>query len=390
MQILFWILFFVLFYIYIGYGVLLLVLVKIKRRKAASANRIDSDKKAVTMVVAAWNEEDCIEDKIRNTFELDYPEDKFKFIIITDGSTDRTVEIVKKYPEITLLHSDERGGKSAALNRAMTHVDTPVVVFSDANALLNQQAINEIVKHYDDPSVGCVAGEKRVMSENLEGDAAGFGEGIYWKYESLLKRKDAELYSCVGAAGELFSIRTALYQHVAPDTILDDFVISLKVAMRGYKIAYEPNAYAKEYGSVNVIEEMKRKIRISAGGIQAMLRLSPLLNIGKYGVLSFQYVSHRLMRWTVGPVALFSLLPVNFILWQTTLSNFYGIILLLQLTFYIFAAVGYYLGKRGRKIKAFYIPFYFLMMNYCVVKGGLQFFQGQQSVKWERSKRVSI
>ena len=273
MQILFWILFLILFYIYIGYGILLIILVKLKRRKVASVNQRSANKIAVSMIVAAWNEEDCIEEKIKNTYAIDYPLDKLEFIIITDGSTDRTAEIVKKYPQVKLLHCDERSGKAAALNRAMDHVNSDIVIFSDANALLNKEAFVQIVKHYDDPSIGCVAGEKRVMAVKYEGDAAGFGEGIYWKYESLLKRKDSELYSCVGAAGELFSIRTELYQHISSDTILDDFLISLQVAMKGYRIAYEPNAYAIEYGSLNVSEEMKRKVRISAGGIQAIKRL---------------------------------------------------------------------------------------------------------------------
>ena len=179
-----------------------------------------------------------------------------------------------------------------------------------------------------------------------EDDSASFGEGFYWKYESYLKKKDAELNSCVGAAGELFSIRANLYEHVPKDTILDDFFISMRIAQKGYKIAYEPNAYAMEYGSESVTEEIKRKIRISAGGIQALVRLSGLLNPFKHGILTFQYISHRVLRWTIGPIALFSLLPINAYLSATATSFIYKPIFIAQIAFYLFALLGYALDKK--------------------------------------------
>ena len=149
---------------------------------------------------------------------------------------------------------------------------------------------------FANPKVGCVAGEKRIAVQDKPNAASG-GEGLYWKYESALKRLDYRLYSAVGAAGELFAIRTSLFEQMPPDTLLDDFILSLRIAMRGYKIAYSKEAYALESASLNMREEEKRKVRISAGGLQSVWRLRGLLNIFRYGILSFQYISHRVLRW---------------------------------------------------------------------------------------------
>ena len=312
LEILFWILLFIVFYTYIGYGILLFILVKLKRlfSKKQTFPIPDNDQlPEVSVIVAAYNEEDFIDDKIKNSLALDYPSEKLKLIFVTDGSTDNTPNIVKNYPQVKLMHKAERGGKIGAINRAMDEVTSPVVIFSDANALLNKMAVKEIVKHYQNPKVGCVSGEKRVLTDSAQN--AGASEGFYWKYESKLKQWDYELYSAVGAAGELFSVRTNLYRHVEKDTILDDFIISLRIAQEGYIIAYEPNAYAQESASENIAEEKKRKVRISAGGIQSVLRLKPLFNLFKYGILSFQFISHRVLRWTVTPWAMLLLFFIN-------------------------------------------------------------------------------
>jgi cellulose synthase/poly-beta-1,6-N-acetylglucosamine synthase-like glycosyltransferase len=233
--------------------------------------------------------------------------------------------------------------------------------------------------------VGCVSGEKRIFNAEEEAASAA-GEGLYWKYESALKRWDAELYSAVGAAGELFAIRTELFNEVEPDTLLDDFIISLRVAMRGYKIDYDPDAYAIETASANVKEELKRKIRIAAGGIQSVVRLYPLLNIFKYGMLSFQYISHRVLRWTITPICLLLILGVNVIL--ATSSTFFLVVLGLQILFYIFAIIGWILEDKKLKIKVFFIPYYFFIMNYAVYMGFGRYLKKSQSVNWERAKRA--
>ena len=190
------------------------------------------------------------------------------------------------------------------MNRGIKFVTTPIVIFTDANTSINSQSIREMVRYFNNPKVGCVAGEKRINMHTKDEAAVG-GEGMYWKYESFLKKLDSQLHSAVGAAGELFAIRTSLYEQMPNDTLLDDFILSLKIAMKKYIIAYCNKAYAMENGSANMKEEEKRKVRIAAGGIQAIYRLRKLLNPFRYGILSFQYVSHRVLRWSITPIALF-------------------------------------------------------------------------------------
>jgi cellulose synthase/poly-beta-1,6-N-acetylglucosamine synthase-like glycosyltransferase len=269
----------------------------------------------------------------------------------------------------------------------MPLVTTPITVFSDANTLLNRGALVNLVKHYADPAVGAVAGEKRVHFGAAAG-AEGVGEGIYWRYESLLKRLDAALHSVVGAAGELFSIRTALYESPPPDTLIEDFHLSLRIAMRGRRVAYAPDAFAVEGHSASLREELKRKIRIAAGGLQAIARLPALLNPLRYGVLSFQYVSHRVLRWTLAPALLPLLLVANAAL-ALTGGWPYVALLAAQAAFYTAALCGWLLEQIGVRIKLFYIPLYFCVMNYAVYAGAWRLLHGRQSAVWDKAQRAS-
>lgn len=394
MKVIFFIALFTILYTYIGYGILLFILVRIKRLfkgKLRVEGFPESDLPQVTFVVAAYNEEDWIEDKIQNCLEFDYPKEKIEFLFVTDGSSDETPKRVENFPfakgiKWSLYHSDERKGKIAAVERIMEFVDTPITIYTDANTFVNKMAIRNIVAHYANPKVGAVAGEKRVSMEE-EDSANSAGEGFYWKYESSLKRWDSELYSVVGAAGELFSLRTNLYQAVPKDTVIEDFYMTLKIAMKGYVVRYESGAYAVESASASVGEELKRKIRISAGGLQAISRLTPLLNIFKYGVLSFQYISHRVLRWTLTPLALIILMLVNIPL-ASDGNAFFVFTLMGQIAFYLSAAVGYLLEKQKLKFKVFFIPYYFCVMNYSVYMGFFRFIKGSQSVVWEKAKRL--
>lgn len=385
-KILFWASLFIVWYSYIGYGLLLYILVLVKKmvRKIPKPSG-DTYEPQVTLVVAAYNEEDFIHTKIKNTLDLDYPRHQLQVIFITDGSSDATPDIVRSSP-FELLHLPERKGKVAAMNRAIGYVKAPIVVFCDANTLLNRECIRELVKHYRDEKVGAVAGEKKVLA-GADAKAAGAGEGIYWKYESFLKRLDSDLYSVVGAAGELFSVRTHLFEKAAEDTIIEDFVQSLKVCMKGYVVRYEPNAYATETGSLSMREEQKRKVRICAGAFQAMGMLSGLFNIFKYPVLSFQFLSHRILRWTLCPVCLVILLLSNILLAWLGAGWFYSAALGLQSAFYLLAITGWLFANRNIKLKLLYIPYYFLFMNLSVFLGFFRFLQKRQTVLWEKAAR---
>ena len=202
-----------------------------------------------------------------------------------------------------------------------------------------------------------------------------------------LKQWDAELYSVVGAAGELFSVRTELYEAVPSDTILDDFMISLLIAEKGYRIVYEPNAYAMESSSENVKEELKRKVRIAAGGIQSIIRLIALLNIFKHPVLSFQYISHRVLRWTITPFLMILAFMINAIIVFNTKEVLYEVLFALQMLFYLLNILGWAFERKQLRIKILFIPFYFCMMNYAVIAGIVRYFSGRQSAAWEKARR---
>ena len=387
MIITFWIALFLVFYTFFGYGILLYLLVKIKRLLGAKKrHRYTFDElPSCTLIVAAYNEADFIEEKIRNTLALNYPKGKLKFIFVTDGSSDRTPELVAKYPEIKLLHSNARMGKISAVHRSILEVETDLIAFTDANTFLNADALVLMCQHYADPKVGAVAGEKRVMIE--ESADATAGEGFYWKYESMLKAWDSELYSVVGAAGELFSLRKDQYEPVPSNSVLDDFMISMRIAEKGFVIVYEPKAFAQETSSANVAEELKRKVRIAAGGIQSIIWLKTLLNPFKFPVLSFQYISHRVLRWTVTPFLMILALILNLLIVLQGAPVLYLILLIAQVVFYGSAFLGKVLEDKKVRVKLLFVPYYFCMMNYAVFAGLLRYFKGNQSVIWEKAVR---
>ncbi|MBS1600327.1 MAG: glycosyltransferase family 2 protein [Bacteroidetes bacterium] len=390
-KIVFWFSLFIVFYSYIGYGILIYCLVKLKKiffsKKFPGENQLFEPD--VTLVVSAFNEEDFIEKKIENTFQLDYPPSKLKIVFITDGSTDQTATIIGKYQRIILLHQPERRGKVAAMNRAMKFVTTSYVIFSDANTLLNTICVKEIIKHYRDPKVGGVAGEKKVIS-TTDSMAAGVGEGLYWKYESFLKKMDAALYSVVGAAGELFSVRKDLFEDAGEHVIIEDFVQSLKICMKGYIIQYEPNAFAMESSSATMKDEQKRKIRISAGAFQAMIIVKDLFNVFKYPVLSFQFISHRILRWTLCPVCLVLLFLSNAVLVTQETNSFYVFFFEGQVMMYSIAIIGWIFANRNIMVKVLYVPYYFLFMNLSVFIGFSRFLKKKQSVMWEKAARQKM
>lgn len=393
LQFIFWILLIILFYTFVGYAFVLFVLLKIKKiffTKKVQNSDI-SYEPDICLFVTAFNEKDYVNQKVANSFSLDYPKEKIQYLWITDGSDDGTPDLLRKYDQLEVHHLPERRGKMHAMNRGVKFVKAPIIIFSDTNTILGKQSIREIVAKFRNPKTGCVAGEKRIVEKDTD-SAAGAGEGLYWKFESWIKRMDSELNSAVGAVGELFAIRTSLFEDVEEDTLLDDFMISLRIAQKGFNIAYTPNAFAEETASLNVKEELKRKIRIAAGGIQTIFRLKSLLNPFRYGVLSWQYFSHKVLRWTLAPISLILILPVNFlIVWQQNQwfePGFYTITLYIQVLCYLFALVGWYFENRKIRLKLLFVPYYFASINYAAILGIIRFLKGKQTVNWEKSKRA--
>jgi len=385
---LFWIGLIVIVYTYIGYALVIYILSKLNNQPVRVSQVPEGDLPAVTMVIAAYNEEQCIEDKIANTLSLDYPKDKLSIFLVTDGSTDDTPGIVKKFHAVKLFHDFQRKGKIHAINRVMKFVSTPIVIFSDANTLLNPPAVRHLVRHYQDERVGGVAGEKRIY-KNHEDNASGSGEGFYWKYESFLKRKDAAVHSIVGAAGELFSIRTALYDAPEENIIIEDFVLSMTICAKGYRFMYEPEAFALETASSSVGEEWKRKVRICAGGFQAMVKLKHLFNPFRYGILTFQYISHRVLRWTLAPFFFPVVLLCNIWL-AVSAQGLYTWLLTFQAGFYSLAFLAWHFREKKISIKGFFVPYYFMVMNLSVYAGFIRYVRGNQPVVWEKAQRADI
>ena len=394
MEILFRILFFIVLYTFAGYAILLVVLLSIKNllfRKRVLPENNPETFPAICMFVTAYNESKYIDAKVKNLLEIDYPKDKIQYLWITDGSDDGTPEMLQKYPQMKVYHLPERKGKIQAMNRGMQYVNAPIVIFSDSNTTLCPEAAKIMVRAFANPQVGCIAGEKRIIDHQSD-DAAGAGENLYWKYESWVKKMDSDLNTAVGAAGELFAIRTKLFDTVENDTILDDFIISLRIAQKGFKIAYTPDAYAIETASISVGEELKRKVRIAAGGLQTISRLKQLLNPIKFPLLSIQYFSHKVLRWTIAPIALFGLYPVTLTLFVNEVNNhsfsFYSIFFLFQTLMYLLALVGWLFERRKIRFKALFVPYYFCAMNLASLRGWIRFLRGKQTVNWEKSKRA--
>jgi len=390
LKIIFWICVFLVFYTYIGYGMLLWVIVQVKcfvRGKAVQpVLPADEELPHVTFMVCAYNEQDVVDIKMENTHQFDYPHDKLHIMWVTDGSTDATNDRLSAYPDVEVVFSPERKGKTAAMNHGVSMVKTDFLIMTDANTMVNHEAIREIVRCFQDPQVACVAGEKRVMARH-EGQTAAEGEGLYWKYESTLKRLDYELYSAMGAAGELIAIRTSFYKTMPENALLDDFVLSMRMVDNGYRIAYSAQAYAMEYGSADLGEESKRKRRIAAGGLQSTWWLRKMMNPLRNPVVAFQFVSHRVLRWTITPFALFALIPINVVLVMMKAGLVYNVIWVMQLIFYLAAFAAWILERQGRKNKLLYVPYYFLFMNLNVFRGIKYLWSHQSSGAWEKAKR---
>lgn len=395
-EIIFWACLILVFYTYLGYGIVLFILLKIKRLfgpKALNPSLPLNEESLpdVTLMICAYNEEDVVREKMENIRQLDYPSDKLCVMWVTDGSNDHTNDLLSEYEEVKLVFSPERRGKAAAMQHGLQENKAEFVVFTDANTMLNAGSIKEIVRLFMKKDVGCVSGEKRVLARqnasNANGQVAAEGEGVYWKYESTLKRWDSELYSAMGAAGELFAVRMSIYEAAPSNALLDDFMISMLILKKGYKIAYTNQAYAMEYGSANMEEESKRKRRIAAGGLQSIWWLKSLMNPFKYPISSFLFISHRVLRWSITPLAMLALIPLNVALVMMKAGTIYTIIWIMQILFYLSAFLGYYLSQKGKKNKILYIPYYFLFMNINVFRGIKYLSTHRSSGVWEKSKR---
>lgn len=381
MEIFFWFLIFLIAYSYFGYLLLLVVLGWFRSETVETAEIIPS----VSLLITAYNEEKVIKQKIENSLALNYPHDKLEIIIASDGSTDKTNDIVAEYTDkgIRLSHSIKRRGKTAAQNDAVLRSSGEVIVFSDANAMYARDAIKKLVRNFDERKVGCVCGELKYT--NSSESVAGKGENLYWKYEKFLKRKESLVSSLLGVTGSIYAVRRALYVHLNQDIGgVSDFVEPLEIVRKGYKVVYESDAISFEEPSINMKMEFKRKVRIVAESIRGLFSEKELLNPIKYGIFSIQLISHKLLRWTV-PIFLIGLFVSNLFLWDN--GNVYRSLLIFQIVFYLSALVAWVFELIGSQIKLFYIPYYFCMVNSAALIGWFKYFTGQKEIIWETARK---
>lgn len=387
-KMLFWILIGLIAYSYFGYTIILAIIAFLKNRLLPECSVNEKrEYPEITIVIAAYNEEFNIANKVLNTQQQNYPKDKITQLWINDASTDNTKSLLAEYSFITVLNQPERMGKIAAINTALPFVKTPITIFSDANAMLSADAIGKLVEPFQKQNVGCVAGEKRIYI-NTADNAAAMGEGAYWKYESFIKKLESDCSSTLSATGELYAIRTELFDKVESDTILDDFVISTNILKKGLSIKYVPNAFASETASANIKEEQKRKIRIAAGSFQSLFRNLDLINPFKHPFLTFQFFSHKILRWFVLPLSLVLTPLLNvLILINDSENTIYVVTLLIQMTILSLIIVGWILKDKKVSTKWISLPYYLFIMNISIIQGFLRFLKGSQNVKWDKSLR---
>ncbi len=370
-QLVFWLGAALILYTFFGYA----LLIGLAARLFSRPNQQSDELPRLTLLIAAYDEEDVLADKIVNSLGLDYPPDCLHVVVVADGSTDATCSIGESFTSrgVVTYFRPERRGKVAAINRVMPFLTDPIVVFTDANTMLAPDSLRMLVRHFADPTVAAVAGEKQVR---------GGGEGLYWRYESFLKRSDSAISSVMGAAGELFAIRRERFAPPETDTIVDDFVISMRLVQAGWRVIYEPKAIAWEEPTPTLRGEWQRRTRIAAGGVQAIRRLGSLL-AWPWGLITWQYLSHRVLRWAVTPILLPALLVLNLSLWSIPP---YRLLALGQIVFYLISLVGFYQAHRGKRHGMMYTIFFFVFANLAALAGMVRGLSDRQPVTWARSR----
>ncbi|WP_224246197.1 glycosyltransferase family 2 protein [Hyalangium gracile] len=347
------------------------------RRRESKASSVPS----VSLVVAAYNEASCIRQKLENSLALKYPALRFEVLIGSDGSTDGTDEIVRQCADPRVrLSPAPRAGKTTVLNRCIPSAQGEIIVLSDANTMIEPEAIQALVRHFEDPEVGAVCGKLRLYNPTKK----DYEESAYWNYESLIKFYEGKRGAVVGANGGLYAIRRTLFTQLPPSTIVDDFVIPLRILEQGYKVVYEAEAVAHEETTEDYGKEFGRRARIAAGNFQS-LKMVPGLLLPTAGFASFAFWSHKLLRWCA-PALMAAALLANLFLLD---SVFYRLTLFTQVMFYALA----YLGKAGvlkgtgRRIAS--MAYYFVTMNLAIVVGFWRFLRNAQKAAWDRTARAS-
>lgn len=369
------------FYTYLGYPVLLYGLSRAFGRAPTPPNVTDAQLSSVALLIVAHNEAAVIEQRLQNALACDYPRDRFEVVVASDGSDDGTNEICRRYEnKVRMLEFPQRRGKPAALSAALTHLDSQIIVLSDANTSMNTAAVRRLARWFAQPDIGAVCG-RLVLSDHLKAASA---DSLYWRYETFLKQCESRLNGLLGANGGIYAIRRELIAPLPPGTVVDDFVIPLSAKIRsGCRIVYDMDARADEETAPDLRGEFRRRTRIGVGGFQSLGILWPLL-IQRHGWTSFTFWSHKVLRWFCPFLLIIALL--------TTLAlnqhSLFRMLLLAQIVFYVLAFVGVVVPRAIPVSRPLRVLSYFVGMNLALLVGFTQWLRGQQAGIWEHTKRL--
>ena len=336
---------------------------------------------AASLIIAAHNEEATLRAKLENALAMDYPAEQLDIIVVSDASTDATDHIAAEFAEhgVRLHRQEARGGKTEAQNAGVRLARGQFLAFSDANSMYAPSALKRLLAPFADERIGCVCGELQYANPDEQG--AGKGEGLYWRYEQFLKRRESLLSSTLGANGAIYALRRELFVELRGD-IISDFVAPLHAWQRGFRIAYEPTAVATEYSSVRFGDEFRRRRRIVSRSLYGLWTEVAVLNPFAHFFFAFQMFCHKLLRWLV-PMWLLVVLAVNIPL---ATDGYYGLLLALQVAFYGLAALGLLLPEWLGRYWLFYIPAYFTATNLGTLLGLLSFLTGRRHRVWQPAR----
>jgi cellulose synthase/poly-beta-1,6-N-acetylglucosamine synthase-like glycosyltransferase len=362
-------------YVYLGYPALLLLFSGKKRLVPPQAAVLPR----ITFLISAYNERRLIATKLRNTLSLDYPSDHMQILVISDCSGDGTDEVVKSFaPQgVQLIRQTKRLGKSAGLNTGVSRATGEILVFSDANAMYQSDAVRQLVRHFSDEHVGYVVGDARYVEASCQSPSA-HSEGLYWKLETWLKQKESDFGSVVGGDGAIYAIRRELFTPLLP-TDINDFLNPLQIISHGYRGVFEPAAVCFEEAGDSFEKEFRRKVRIISRSLNAVRRAPVVVLPWKQPRHWLALMSHKLLRWFV-PVFLLALLLIPVLFLRLPV---YRAVLEVQLVFYALGMVGFVIKKRRTVPRIFALPYYFCLVNIASLFGIVKFFCGSLTPTWE-------
>lgn len=363
----------VLFYVYVGYPLLLAVVAQLFPSRQVQPGYTPF----VSVLIAAYNEAGSMERKLQQTLALDYPADRLEILVLSDASTDATDAIVAACPDrrVRLVRVAKRGGKTNAQNEGVTQARGDILVFSDATTVYHPQALRYVAANYADPGVGAVSG--RYQYFDLHGSATALPTMTFWNYENLIKKWQSRIRTISGCCGCIYSVRRDLYTRLAPD-IISDLVQPLWVLKQGYRVRFEDRALAYEETTKTTAEEFSMRVRVITRGMRGVLSVSDLLNPAKHGWVAFQLISHKVLRW-LAPLYLVLLFASNALMWR---ADGYQLVFAGQALFYSLALLSLF-WPLHRRLKLLSLPLYFCTVNLAALCSLMELVRGKKYTVWE-------